>query len=239
MLVQPTVYWAARDMRNWWAPRNHHFLLIRTPVPVGGFTPITHKNEGFLTLGAFNVEGNLVFQANDLLDVMSVKAKIDTAPSWTIGFQDHKVSKDGVAFAANLVRHCRTYKHNTRIDPFPFELLGADCAPWIRALLIVCGISSQECHRIGRLDSYPANQRLSFPLEVFQRELPPKTPVNPGQPGNQRIHTVEPGDWLSKIAIRYYGDMNKWTVIYEYPENRRTIGPNPDLIKIGQRLVIP
>ncbi len=237
MLVNPTVYWATRDMRNWWAPRNHHFILIRTPVPVGGFTPITHRNEGFLTLGGFNVEGNVAFQANDLLDVMSVKEKIDTAPSWTIGFQDHKVSKEGVAFAANLVRHSRIFKQNSRIAPVSYELLGADCAPWIHTLLGVCGISWEECKRIGRLDTYPQHQRLSFPEEMFRRELPPNPPSNPGQPGSQRIHTVEPGDWLSKIAIRYYGDMNKWTVIHE--ANISTIGPNPDLIQVGQRLVIP
>lgn len=239
MFVQPTVYWAARDMRNWWAPGNHHFVLIRTQVPVGGFSPITHRNERFLTLGAFNVQGNVTFQANDLLDVMSVKAKIDTAPSWTIGFQDHQVSKEGVAFAANLVRHCRIFKQNSRTDPVPFELLGVDCAPWIHTLLGVCGISYDECKRIGRLNSYPANQRLSFPKQMFERELPPQPPTNPGQPGTERIHTVRAGEWLSKIAIAYYGDMNKWTVIYEHPENRRQIGPNPDRIEVGQRLVIP
>ncbi len=58
------------------------------------------------------------------------------------------------------------------------------------------------------------------------------------QPGNgQRIHVVKPGDWLSKIAITYYGDMNKWDVIYK--ANRQTIGPDPNLIKPGQSLVIP
>ncbi|NOT46916.1 MAG: LysM peptidoglycan-binding domain-containing protein [Acidobacteria bacterium] len=206
-------------------------------MPIGGFIPITYKNEGFMTLGAFNVDGYVTFQANDLLDVMSVQAKIDTAPSWTIGFQDHKASKDGVAFAANLVRHSRIYKHNSRIEPFPFELLGADCAPWIRTLLRVCGISSEECHRIGRLNTYPANQRLSFPQDMFLREIPPKQPTNPSQPGGQRIHTVESGDWLSKIAIRYYGDMNKWTVIYD--ANKGQIGMDPNRIEVGQRLVIP
>lgn len=53
----------------------------------------------------------------------------------------------------------------------------------------------------------------------------------------QRIHIVKSGDWLSKIAITYYGDMNKWTKIYEH--NKAVIGPNPDLIKPGQQLVIP
>ena len=50
---------------------------------------------------------------------------------------------------------------------------------------------------------------------------------------------VQAGDWLSKIAITYYGDMNKWKIIYEVPENKQKIGPNPDLIQPGQRLIIP
>jgi len=70
--------------------------------------------------------------------------------------------------------------------------------------------------------------------------LPPTgdRPSDPGRPGYiPRIHVVKQGDWLSKIAITYYGDMNKWPVIYE--RNMDTIGPDPDLIIPGQRLVIP
>lgn len=237
MLVNPTVYWAARDMRNWWAPGNHHFVLIRTPVPVGGFAPITHRGEGFLTLGAFNVQGNVAFQANDLLDVMSVKARIDIAPSWTIGFQDHKVSKEGVAFAANLVRHCRTFKQNSRTNPCSFEMFGSDCAPFIHALLGACGISWDECKRIGRLETYPQHQRLSFPKSMFENQAPTQPPVNPNQPGTERTHIVQPGDWLSKIAQRYYGDPMKYGVIHR--ANLSVIGPDPDRIEVGQRLVIP
>jgi hypothetical protein len=54
---------------------------------------------------------------------------------------------------------------------------------------------------------------------------------------NARYHTVSPGDWLSKIAQKYYGGMHKWPVIYE--ANRDVIGSDPNLIKSGQRLLIP
>lgn len=47
-------------------------------------------------------------------------------------------------------------------------------------------------------------------------------------------YRVEPGDTLSKIAREAYGDVRKWTVIYN--NNIRTIGTNPDLIHIGTRL---
>jgi nucleoid-associated protein YgaU len=40
-----------------------------------------------------------------------------------------------------------------------------------------------------------------------------------------------------KIAQRYYGDGALWRRIYD--ANRTTIGPNPDKIYPGQRLIIP
>jgi nucleoid-associated protein YgaU len=52
-----------------------------------------------------------------------------------------------------------------------------------------------------------------------------------------RHHVVQPGDWLSKLAKHYYGDMYKWPIIHE--ANRDIIGSNPDQIKPGQKLVIP
>jgi hypothetical protein len=50
-------------------------------------------------------------------------------------------------------------------------------------------------------------------------------------------HTVARGEWLSKIAQTFYGDMLRWPVIYE--ANRDVIGSDPDLIQPGQRLMIP
>ena len=78
------------------------------------------------------------------------------------------------------------------------------------------------------------------PPEEYPGRNPSYIPPSESKPGSgQRTHVVQPGDWLSKIAVTYYGDMNKWTVIYNHPQNRQTIGPNPDLIKPGQSLVIP
>jgi|tagenome__1003787_1003787.scaffolds.fasta_scaffold20421945_1 nucleoid-associated protein YgaU len=52
-----------------------------------------------------------------------------------------------------------------------------------------------------------------------------------------RVHVVQSGDWLSKLGQRYYGDIYKWPVIFE--ANRRVIGHDPNLIKPGQKLVVP
>jgi nucleoid-associated protein YgaU len=64
---------------------------------------------------------------------------------------------------------------------------------------------------------------------------PPAAPA-PAAPAPQ-IHVVAPGDSLWKIAKKVYGKGNLWPQIYD--ANKETIGGNPDLIKPGQKLVIP
>lgn len=50
-------------------------------------------------------------------------------------------------------------------------------------------------------------------------------------------YTVKSGDSLSKIAKDVYDNAGQYKKIYE--ANKDTIGPNPDLIKPGQKLTIP
>jgi NitT/TauT family transport system substrate-binding protein len=49
-------------------------------------------------------------------------------------------------------------------------------------------------------------------------------------------HTVQIGDSLSRVAQKYYGDITKWSKIYE--ANKQTI-KNPNYIFVGQKIVIP
>jgi nucleoid-associated protein YgaU len=51
-----------------------------------------------------------------------------------------------------------------------------------------------------------------------------------------KIVEVKPGDSLSKIAKREYGDANQWRRIFEANTD---ILKNPDLIHPGQKLKIP
>jgi len=50
-------------------------------------------------------------------------------------------------------------------------------------------------------------------------------------------YTVQAGDFLSGIAQRAYGNLNNFTAIYD--ANKDVIGPNPGIIRIGQRFYIP
>lgn len=61
--------------------------------------------------------------------------------------------------------------------------------------------------------------------------------VQPPAPGNDQNYTVRPGDNLSKIAKKFYGDSEKWDLIYA--RNRKLIGPRPNALKVGMELVIP
>lgn len=80
--------------------------------------------------------------------------------------------------------------------------------------------------QIGQVLVLPNRDAPSQPEEV----LPPA-------PGADRTYTVRPGDNLSKIAARFYGDGGAWDLIYA--RNRAKIGPRPDNIKVGMELIIP
>lgn len=51
-----------------------------------------------------------------------------------------------------------------------------------------------------------------------------------------KIYVVKPGDSLSKIAQREYGDAHAWNAIFEA---NRDILKDPDKIFPGQKLKIP
>lgn len=50
-------------------------------------------------------------------------------------------------------------------------------------------------------------------------------------------YIIQRGETLSHIALHYYGDANKWNLIYE--ANRAVIGDNPNFIRAGLKIQIP
>lgn len=59
----------------------------------------------------------------------------------------------------------------------------------------------------------------------------------PPPPGPEITYVVVKGDYLSKIAQKFYGNAALWPQIYH--ANKTVIGANPNLIHPGQELVIP
>lgn len=52
-----------------------------------------------------------------------------------------------------------------------------------------------------------------------------------------RYYIVQKGDTLSEIAQRFYGNSNVWRTIYNV--NKKIIGPNPNLLKEGIKIILP
>jgi len=63
---------------------------------------------------------------------------------------------------------------------------------------------------------------------------PPKTVAKPAPGAPQRFYTVEKGDTLWKIAVRVYGDGQRYRDI-----QAANPGLVPNQMKIGQKLVLP
>ncbi len=57
-----------------------------------------------------------------------------------------------------------------------------------------------------------------------------------GGSGAGRTYKVQPGDTLSKIAKQFYGNANDYNRIFQANQDKLQ---NPDVIKVGQELVIP
>jgi NitT/TauT family transport system substrate-binding protein len=65
------------------------------------------------------------------------------------------------------------------------------------------------------------------------RGMPRREKISEAQ---EHKHTVQAGDTLSHLALRYYGRAYKWTQIYE--ANRETM-ENPHYLYIGQKIIVP
>lgn len=63
------------------------------------------------------------------------------------------------------------------------------------------------------------------------------TQERPDSRERPRYYIVQKGDTLSKIAQKYYENSKLWHTIYNI--NKKTIGPNPNLIKEGMKLILP
>ena len=81
-------------------------------------------------------------------------------------------------------------------------------------------------------DNLDIGQKLRLPPKDATREA-----IRSPRTGGVNVHVVGSGDTLSGIAKAYYGNPDKWRIIYE--ANKSIIGPDPNDLNVGMKLTIP
>lgn len=71
------------------------------------------------------------------------------------------------------------------------------------------------------------------------KALPTQTQRTQNKPKTPPEYAVKSGDTLFIITKKLIGDGNKWRTLYDIKENKKVIGSNPNLIKVGQKLIVP
>lgn len=94
--------------------------------------------------------------------------------------------------------------------------------------IILAPASAQDENALGALRDDASNPTRA----VASPSAAPAAPT-----GGEQSYTIVSGDWLSKIAQRFYGNAAKWPLIYN--ANKDKLGPNPDLIYPGVTIKIP
>jgi nucleoid-associated protein YgaU len=67
----------------------------------------------------------------------------------------------------------------------------------------------------------------------------PTTPQPNTSPAVEQLYTVQPGDWLSTIAEKYYGDPMRYPEIFDANAHRVPGFTDPNDIQVGWSLLIP
>jgi hypothetical protein len=100
------------------------------------------------------------------------------------------------------------------------------------------GTGSAAAHG-GALLQRQFDDRKPLPIVPFKKKPDTKKPETLKSKmfaGTTFTYTVQPGDNLSKIALKYLGAASKSTEIYE--ENRDVIGDDPGSIEVGMQLTV-
>ena len=72
--------------------------------------------------------------------------------------------------------------------------------------------------------------------ECVTNKIIPTTTKRVSKSVRNTIYTIERGDDLCKIAKKITGSSANWNAIYE--QNRKIIGDNPQMLSVGQKLVV-
>jgi len=125
-------------------------------------------------------------------------------------------------------------------QPCRVYIIGCD---FIHFMTIESFTYSQKGGEVGGYD-YSISFKLYREIAVRQiqvkkntAQLPKKTEKRVSTAQKPKTYKVQKGDCLWNIAKKYYGDGSKYTKIYD--ANKKIIGANPNIIKIGMVLTIP
>ena len=176
-------FWNSRNLASRWniGAGNHHYILIvleAVHLPAAIKTQ-KHNEVEFMTLGAFSVGGNMVFEANNASDSASARDIFNKTPikdffnpfDW--GTQKHLVKPpngNAFQFAATITQFALNYQAETKINPLPYGLFDDNCAAWVNTLFKVAGISAAERVRLGQFWGIDAAEQLEIPEELFKSE---------------------------------------------------------------------
>jgi len=168
------VFWAARDLDGIPAG-NHHFILIFLDFKESLLRTKAEFSNGqkFATLGAFEIEGNLVFTANQPTDVRSVKEVLD--PSILVGWSDfdmenHKINPPtggGWSFAVKVEELAYNYMRKTEESPVEYNWYDENCAAWVNTLFKVAGVPQHERIAAGTFSGIDAGEEDLLSEELF------------------------------------------------------------------------
>lgn len=172
------VYWAARDLGDWWkCVGNHHFVLIELQ---GGatLTDIIAERVGDVQLVtlAGNKEGDrLVFASN-----MKMKADLDAIreelvpgqKTWKpdLDLEKHEVSPPtggGLGFAQLLEKLANTFKAKSAASPVQYHLQDENCAAWVNSLLKAAGVPLAIRMKAGEFDGVDWGEEDELPQALF------------------------------------------------------------------------
>lgn len=85
----------------------------------------------------------------------------------------------------------------------------------------------------------------AFIALLIMLPITPTLAAPPSQASDGEVYTVQAGDWLSRLAEKYYGDPRAYPMIVEATNAKAAedgsfaVIDNPDLIKVGQKLWLP
>jgi hypothetical protein len=164
---------------------------------------------------------------------MRVYSLASPSPAWPLGIR-HRRKVYG--YTNDLVTLCDPHNWTFITGRVADGMFGRTAGDWRQyGTSALPGLDGHDVNRNIALNfSNTIRRDLGIPplLDAPPLPAPPRPDAAP-----PKTYLVRPGDSLSRIALAQYGDGNAWPRIYE--ANRQTIGGDPNLIRPGQKLVIP